>query len=46
MTLSGTGRLLMPAAAPAMAGAAANGKAGGDADGWGDDELAMQIYGQ
>ena len=46
LTLSGTGRLLMPAAAP-VAGSTPNGKAaGGDADGWGDDELAAEIYGQ
>jgi hypothetical protein len=35
----------MPAAAPVASGTP-NGKAGGDADGWGDDELAAEIYGQ
>lgn len=44
--MSGTGRLLMPAATPAAAGATNGKTAGGDADGWGDDELAMEIYGQ
>jgi hypothetical protein len=45
LTLSGTGRLLLPAAVTAASGTP-NGTAGGDADGWGDDELAAEIYGQ
>ena len=45
LTLSGTGRLLLPAAVTAASGTS-NGTAGADADGWGDDELAAEIYGQ
>ena len=45
LTLSGTGRLLQPAVVTAVSGTP-NGTAGGDASGWGDDELAAEIYGQ
>ena len=45
LTLSGTGRLLQPAVVTAASGTP-NGTAGGDANGWGDDELAAEIYGQ
>ena len=45
LTLSGTGRLLQPAVVTAASGTP-NGAAGGDANGWGDDELAAEIYGQ
>ena len=44
LTLSGTGRPLAAGAAGAAAGGDAAG--GADANGWGDDELAMEIYGQ